>query len=217
MPRTPGMQLPWLELRANLLEFVVTLGSGLGRDIKRSSCQLPRLCKIRSREIHCAFLCQTNPNNLPPSHRSPSVAIAVTHGALQARSAVTRSHKFTDRDHAGIADGTAERDARLPKYFAKSGHADADPTKTKKGGSGKGNWGAAGDELEDIRPNMANARRRSNSSTHNTKDFKTKFETIETEPVFEEQLHGPVGEELEKQSTTSTDLSVADEDNDKKL
>ena len=55
-------------------------------------------------------------------------------------SEVTRSHKFTDRDHAGIADGTAERETRLPKYFAKSGHADTDPTKTKKGGSGKGNW-----------------------------------------------------------------------------
>ena len=55
-------------------------------------------------------------------------------------SIVTRSHKFTDRDHAGIADGTAERETRLPKFFGKSGHADTDPTKTKKGGSGKGNW-----------------------------------------------------------------------------
>lgn len=53
---------------------------------------------------------------------------------------VTRSHKWTDRDHAGIADGTAEREAKLPRYFAKSGHADTDPTKTKKDGSGKGNW-----------------------------------------------------------------------------
>lgn len=130
---------------------------------------------------------------------------------------MTRSHKFTDRDHAGIAEGTAEREARLPRYFAKSGHADTDPTKTKKGGSGKGNWGAAGDEIEDIRPNMANARRRSNSSTLNTKDFKTKFETIETEPVFEEELHGPMGEELEKQSTTSTEKSVDEEDMNKKL
>ncbi|KAI4666071.1 uncharacterized protein J4E78_003538 [Alternaria triticimaculans] len=132
-------------------------------------------------------------------------------------SEVTRSHKFTDRDHAGIADGTAERETRLPKYFAKSGHADTDPTKTKKGGSGKGNWGAAGDEVEDIRPNMAYARRRSNSSTHNMKDFKTKFETIETEPVFEEEIHGPLGEELEKQSTTSTENSIAEEEHDKKM
>lgn len=74
------------------------------------------------------------------------------------------------------------------------------------------NRGREGDELEDIRPNMANARRRSNSSTHNMKDFKTKFETIETEPVFEEELHGPIGDELEKQSTTSTDKSIEEED-----
>jgi hypothetical protein len=77
--------------------------------------------------------------------------------------------------------------------------------------------GAVGDEVEDIRPNMANARRRSNSSTHNLKDFKTKFETIETEPVFEESIHGPMGEELEKQSTTSTENSIAEEDNAKKF
>jgi hypothetical protein len=53
---------------------------------------------------------------------------------------VTRSHKWTDRDHAGIADGSAERESKLPRYFAKQGHADTDPTKTKKDGSGKGNW-----------------------------------------------------------------------------
>jgi hypothetical protein len=49
------------------------------------------------------------------------------------------------------------------------------------------------------------------------KDFKTKFEAVEPEPVFEEELHGPMGEELEKQSTTSTDHSVSEEDHDKKL
>jgi hypothetical protein len=68
----------------------------------------------------------------------------------------------------------------------------------------------------DIKPNMANTRRRSNSSTHNMEDFKTKFETVEIEPVFEEEIHGPKGEELEKQSTTSTDRSVDEEDHDKK-
>ena len=35
--------------------------------------------------------------------------------------------------------------------------------------------------------------------------------------LLEEQLHGPTGDELEKQSTTSTEKSVEDEDNDKKL
>ena len=49
------------------------------------------------------------------------------------------------------------------------------------------------------------------------KDFKTKFETIEAEPVFEEEIHGPLGEELEKQSTTSTENSIAEEEHDKKM
>ena len=66
--------------------------------------------------------------------------------------------------------------------------------------------------------NMNNARRRSNSSTHQLKDFKTKFEAIETEPVFEEELHGAIGEELEKQSTSSSsNKSIDEEDGDRKL
>jgi hypothetical protein len=77
--------------------------------------------------------------------------------------------------------------------------------------------GKEGDELEDYAYNMANARRRSNSSTFTAKDFKTKFETIEPEPVFEEELHGPMGAELDKQSTASTEKSVDEEDANKKL
>lgn len=64
---------------------------------------------------------------------------------------------------------------------------------------------------------MANARRRSNSSTYTAKDFKTKFETIEPEPVFEEELHGPIGAELDKESTTSSGKSVEEEDANKKF
>lgn len=130
---------------------------------------------------------------------------------------MTRSHKFTDRDHAGLADGTAEHEAHLPRYFAKSGYAGEDPTKTKKNGGGKGNWGREGDELEDFPANMNNPRRRSNSSTYTAKDFKTKFETVEPEPVFEEELHGPLGPELDKESTTSSNKSVEEEDANKKL
>ncbi|KAF2653371.1 hypothetical protein K491DRAFT_694768 [Lophiostoma macrostomum CBS 122681] len=130
---------------------------------------------------------------------------------------MTRSHKYTDRDHAGLADGSAEPEQHLPRYFAKSGHADQDPSKIKKNGGGKGNWGREGDELEEHAYNINNARRRSNSSTHATKDFKTKFETIEPEPVFEEELHGPMGAELDKESTVSSDKSVEEEDANKKL
>ena len=53
---------------------------------------------------------------------------------------VTRSHKQNDRDHVGLADGTADDVQHLPRYFAKSGHIDADPKKVKKEGGGKGNW-----------------------------------------------------------------------------
>ena len=56
---------------------------------------------------------------------------------------------------------------------------------------------------------MANPRRRSNSSSHTkaTKDFKTKFEEIEPEPVFEASEMGPEEPALEHQSTTSSDNS----------
>ncbi len=53
---------------------------------------------------------------------------------------------------------------------------------------------------------FTNARRRSNSSTvsHHAKDFRTKFEVIDPEPVFEESVHGPLEEE------TGEDLSKTD-------
>lgn len=59
--------------------------------------------------------------------------------------------------------------------------------------------GRSGDEIQDYSYNMNNPRRRSNSSSHGhaIKDFKTKFETVEPEPVFEEELHGPPAEEEE--------------------
>ena len=53
---------------------------------------------------------------------------------------MTRSHKFNDRPHAALADGTAAPEDHVPKYFAKHGFVDTDPKKTKKNGSGKGNW-----------------------------------------------------------------------------
>ena len=56
--------------------------------------------------------------------------------------AVTRSNKANDRNHAALADGSAVPDDRLPRYFAKSGHVDADPKKIKKEGSGSRNWHA---------------------------------------------------------------------------
>ncbi|EEH35974.1 hypothetical protein PAAG_00297 [Paracoccidioides lutzii Pb01] len=127
---------------------------------------------------------------------------------------VTRSHKLNDRDHAGLADGTAGPEEHIPRYFAKSGHVDADPKKTKKDGGGKGNWGRSGDEMQDYDYNFTNARRRSNSSTQGLADFKTKFETIEPDPVFEEEVHGPVGDmdgvDGDKKSTESSTSGVSE-------
>ncbi|KGQ12703.1 hypothetical protein BBAD15_g1541 [Beauveria bassiana D1-5] len=121
---------------------------------------------------------------------------------------VTRSHKANDRDHKGLAEGTALPVEHLPRYFAKSGYADVDPKKIKKDGAGKGNWGTFHEEIADEDFTFTNARRRSNSSTvsHHGKDFRTKFEVIDTEPVFEESVHGPLVEEEEN----GDDLSKTD-------
>ncbi|KAI4087573.1 MAG: hypothetical protein LQ344_006691 [Seirophora lacunosa] len=98
-----------------------------------------------------------------------------------------------------LADGTSVPEDHLPRYFAKSGHVDADPKKVKKEGGGKGNWGTPGEEGQDYGYKFTNARRRSNSSSHGhaISDFKTKFEAVESEPMFEENFHGVPGEELE--------------------
>ena len=53
---------------------------------------------------------------------------------------VGKTNKFNDRDHAAIADGTSVQADHLPRYFAKSGHVDANPNKIKKNGAGKGGW-----------------------------------------------------------------------------
>jgi len=125
---------------------------------------------------------------------------------------MTRSHKANDRDHKGLASGTAGPTEHLPRFFAKTGHLDVDPKKVKKDGGGKGNWGNFGDEVMDENFHFANARRRSNSSTfsHHIADFKTKFEVNEPEPVFEESVHGPLdenGEEMSKSDTSESGVS----------
>ncbi|KAM4066081.1 F1F0-ATP synthase regulatory factor [Hirsutella rhossiliensis] len=128
---------------------------------------------------------------------------------------LTRSHKANDRDHRGLADGTAAPTEHLPRFFAKAGHLDADPKKIKKDGAGKGNWGNMGQEVVDQDFRFTNARRRSNSSnlSHHIGDFKTKFEVNEQEPVFEESLHGPsndeTGDELSKTDSSESGRSSA--------
>ncbi|KAK3186994.1 hypothetical protein K4F52_004160 [Lecanicillium sp. MT-2017a] len=112
---------------------------------------------------------------------------------------VTRSHKANDRDHKGLAEGTALPQEHLPRYFAKHGYVDVDPKKVKKDGGGKGNWGTFAEDIRDEDFTFTNARRRSNSSniSHSARDFKTKFEVNDPEPVFEESVHGPQEEDEE--------------------
>lgn len=129
---------------------------------------------------------------------------------------MTRSHKYNEKNHAGLAEGIVLPHENLPKFFAKNGFDGVDPKKTKKNGGGRGNWGSTGEEVVDEDFNFMNARRRSNSSTYSThlKDFKTKFEINEPEPVFEESIHGPEPEDdnlLSKTETSSSAGSSADE------
>ncbi|EXJ58358.1 hypothetical protein A1O7_05783 [Cladophialophora yegresii CBS 114405] len=81
--------------------------------------------------------------------------------------------------------------------------------------------GRDGEEVQDYDYTFNNARRRSNSSTQALGDFKTKFEAMDTDPVFEEELHGPTEEDIEKASThDSTDSSTLGgsvDDDDKKM
>lgn len=77
--------------------------------------------------------------------------------------------------------------------------------------------GMPGDEQQDLGYNFNNARRRSNSSSHSHAigDFKTKFEAVETDPVFEEEYHGAQNIEedehfaLEKADTADSNSSVS--------
>lgn len=79
--------------------------------------------------------------------------------------------------------------------------------------------GINGEEVQDEGFNLANARRRSNSSSYTAglKDFKTKFETVEREPVFEEDIHGAMDDDLRRVTTESTDGSVDDDDKAKSV
>lgn len=103
---------------------------------------------------------------------------------------MTRSHKYGERKYS-MDEEIDFQPQNIPKYFAKTGFADVDPKKVKKEGGGKGNWGRPSCEAEDLPAyHPTNPRRRSNSSTavQSLKSFKTKFETVEPEPVFEEHM-----------------------------
>ncbi len=65
--------------------------------------------------------------------------------------------------------------------------------------------------MEDYGYNVSHPRRRSNSSGHMSRDFKTKFETNDHEPVFDESLHGvppPLDEVDEDNAASSGDVGI---------
>jgi hypothetical protein len=68
--------------------------------------------------------------------------------------------------------------------------------------------GRDGEESQDYGYNFTNQRRRSNSSNKVLGDFKTKFETVDQDPVFEEELHGPIQDDLDEGSTHSKEEST---------
>ncbi|KAI7209830.1 hypothetical protein KC333_g8543 [Hortaea werneckii] len=184
-------------------------------------------------------VCRPSRNRIPRGsicayHRSPPAAtsrtdIAIIEGGETATcktsfslfelfhrntTTMTRTHKGNDRDHVGLANGTAVPEEHLPRYFGKAGFAGTNPAETKKKGSGKGNWGQAGiSELEDFDYNSLKPRRRSNSMSmaagHSA--LKTKFEAVDDDVAieFDEALHGPreedmVDNNLEKMSSSSS-------------
>jgi len=74
--------------------------------------------------------------------------------------------------------------------------------------------GTLTDEADDSGYAFVNQRRRSNSSTQALNDFKTKFEAVDQEPVFEEGLHGPTEDDVEQASTLSKEDTNSSVDSD---
>lgn len=106
---------------------------------------------------------------------------------------MTRTTKANDIPHNNPEAASLMTEAHYPKFFAKSGFVDTAPSKTKKDGGGKGNWGQPGDELEDLDEfNMTRPRRYSNTSPTHSFQLKSKFEAHEEDPLYDENRHGPV-------------------------
>jgi len=135
---------------------------------------------------------------------------------------MTRSYKANDIPHNHPEAESHFLEHNIPKFFGKSGHVDTPPNKTKKSGGGKGNWGRDGDELEDIQGGFTvfKARRRSNSMSHvENVSVKSKFDSNDIEPVFDEKVHGATNEpngtedgaELASTISNSTAASVEGE------
>ncbi|KAI5294728.1 hypothetical protein KEM52_003338, partial [Ascosphaera acerosa] len=67
--------------------------------------------------------------------------------------------------------------------------------------------GQVGDEKDDLGYTFTKPRRYSNSSTHDIRDFKSKYEVQEPEPVFEESIHGASAVSDDQSSSASSEPS----------
>jgi len=125
---------------------------------------------------------------------------------------MTRTTKANDIPHNNPEAAALMVENQLPKFFGKQGFVDTAPSKTKKDGGGKGNWGHPGDELEELEEfNINRARRRSNSNNGSARfEIKSKFEINEPEPVFEEDKHGPIVDRDDDGETLSEVASTTD-------
>ncbi|KAM3420550.1 hypothetical protein BST61_g3813 [Cercospora zeina] len=148
-------------------------------------------------------------------HSRPRDRISSIFGQPHQPHNMTRTQKANNRDHVGLANGTAAPEEHLPRYFAKHGYDGVNPSSTKKQGQGRGNWGTPGyTELDDLPYNLTKPKRRSNSTSmaagHNL--FKTKFEADDDVIEYDEDIHGPDNAELEKMSTTSSSDTIEEEE-----
>lgn len=79
---------------------------------------------------------------------------------------MTRTNKWTVHESQGA-----------PKWFTHNGHFNTDPTKVRKNGAGKNNWGQPGDELMDEELDQFNGQMFKNSrrnSNHNVNEVNLK-------------------------------------------
>ncbi|KAF3924270.1 hypothetical protein ABW21_db0205562 [Orbilia brochopaga] len=129
---------------------------------------------------------------------------------------MTRTTKANDIPHNNPDAAILMVDSNVPKFFAKNGFVDTAPSKTKKDGGGKGNWGQPGDEIKDFDEfNMTSPRRHSNSSPTQKFELKSKFETHEEEPLFDEDRHGaPAEPTVDGEAAVTNGTSTATTAND---
>ena len=81
----------------------------------------------------------------------------------------------------------------------------SDPHRSIHRTDNNGCRGRSGEEVQDYNFKFANQRRRSNSSTLALGDFKTKFETMEHDPDYDESVHGPLYEDPDDMNLEKAD------------